>query len=157
VSRTAGIRQKLPSEPRSRSHVPILPKKDNESIDEDKTRPIIPRARTYAKHEAAAAQKPEVLRRIKPKGMKADVPHDIPERTVVATAESATVAEALHREARNEFLVGSRLMGVPYREIRRQGGFTEAESTLRGRFRTLTKEKRDRVRKPEWGERDVSR
>lgn len=89
--------------------------------------------------------------------MQADVPYDVPENCVGAAKESVKVAAALHREARNEFLVGSRLMGIPYKEIRRQGGFTEAESTLRGRFRTLTKEKRERVRKPEWGERDVSR
>ncbi|EHK96479.1 hypothetical protein M7I_7808 [Glarea lozoyensis 74030] len=39
-------------------------------------------------------------------------------------------------------------------DIRRKGKFTEAESTLRGRFRTLTKHKNARVRKPEWDEND---
>ncbi|KAH8749741.1 hypothetical protein F5883DRAFT_694706 [Diaporthe sp. PMI_573] len=43
---------------------------------------------------------------------------------------------------------------MTYKEIRKQGGFTEAESTLRGRFRTLTKPKEASVRKPEFQEID---
>ncbi|KAI0542200.1 hypothetical protein GGR58DRAFT_526283 [Xylaria digitata] len=61
----------------------------------------------------------------------------------------------IEREAKNRFLVESKLAGMTYREIRRQGGFTEAESTLRGRFRTLTKNKEQRVRKPEWRDKDI--
>lgn len=60
------------------------------------------------------------------------------------------------RSAKDEFLVRSKLSGMTYREIRRKGNFTEAESTLRGRFRTLTKDKEARKRKPEWQENDVS-
>ncbi|KAI1755496.1 hypothetical protein F4782DRAFT_527548 [Xylaria castorea] len=59
------------------------------------------------------------------------------------------------RDAKNRFLVESKLAGMTYREIRRQGGFAEAESTLRGRFRTLTKNKEQRVRKPEWQDKDI--
>ncbi|KAI0118699.1 hypothetical protein GGR51DRAFT_570492 [Nemania sp. FL0031] len=59
------------------------------------------------------------------------------------------------RDAKNRFLVESKLAGMTYREIRRKGGFTEAESTLRGRFRTLTKNKEQRVRKPEWQDKDI--
>ncbi|KAK0109892.1 hypothetical protein ONS95_002562 [Cadophora gregata] len=59
------------------------------------------------------------------------------------------------RESRDEFLVNSRLAGMSYKDIRRQGNFKEAESTLRGRFRTLTKDKTQRVRKPEWEDNDV--
>ena len=150
-------RQKLPSEPTSRGHALILPKNDQGSSNGAKTRLNPSRARAHINHEAVTSETPQALRRIKPKTMQADVPYDVPENCVGAAKESVKVAAALHREARNEFLVGSRLMGIPYKEIRRQGGFTEAESTLRGRFRTLTKEKRERVRKPEWGERDVSR
>lgn len=62
---------------------------------------------------------------------------------------------AQRQDARDLFLVQSKLAGMSYREIRDRGNFTEAESTLRGRFRTLTKEKENRVRKPEWKERDV--
>jgi hypothetical protein len=59
------------------------------------------------------------------------------------------------RDFKNEFLIRSKRHGMSYGEIRERGGFTEAESTLRGRYRTLTKEKDQRVRKPEWQERDV--
>ncbi|KAI1826245.1 hypothetical protein F4861DRAFT_546543 [Xylaria intraflava] len=59
------------------------------------------------------------------------------------------------RDAKNRFLVESKLAGMTYREIRRQGNFSEAESTLRGRFRTLTKNKEQRVRKPEWQDKDI--
>ena len=45
---------------------------------------------------------------------------------------------------------------LSYKDIKRMGNFREAESTLRGRFRTLTKSKDQRVRKPQWQERDVS-
>ncbi|KAI9886177.1 MAG: hypothetical protein M1823_002029 [Watsoniomyces obsoletus] len=59
------------------------------------------------------------------------------------------------QDDKNSFLVRSKLAGMSYKEIRDQGGFTEAESTLRGRFRTLTKDKERRVRKPEWEDRDI--
>ncbi|OCK92355.1 uncharacterized protein K441DRAFT_614568, partial [Cenococcum geophilum 1.58] len=45
---------------------------------------------------------------------------------------------------------------MSYKEIRQKGGLQAAESTLRGRFRALTKARKDRVRKPVWTERDVS-
>lgn len=60
------------------------------------------------------------------------------------------------RSEKDEFLVKHKQAGMTYREIRKKGGFTEAESTLRGRFRTLTKPKEARVRKPEFQEIDVS-
>lgn len=63
--------------------------------------------------------------------------------------------DTLDRDAKDEFLVKSKLAGMSYKDIRRQGNFVEAESTLRGRFRTLTKHKNARVRKPEWCENDV--
>ncbi|KAI2469274.1 hypothetical protein F4781DRAFT_431475 [Annulohypoxylon bovei var. microspora] len=59
------------------------------------------------------------------------------------------------RTAKDEFLVRSKREGMTYREIRRKGNFSEAESTLRGRFRTLTKDKDARVRKPEWRDNDI--
>ena len=61
-----------------------------------------------------------------------------------------------HRNANDDFLVKSKLAGMSYKDIRRRGNFVEAESTLRGRFRTLTKHKAARVRKPEWTDNDVS-
>lgn len=73
-----------------------------------------------------------------------------------AGQSSPTVQAAHHRDAKDDFLIRSKLAGMSYKEIRRQGKFSEAESTLRGRFRTLTKHKAARVRKPEWNDNDVS-
>lgn len=64
--------------------------------------------------------------------------------------------ETEERRAKDEFLVESKQKGMTYKQIRLAGGFTEAESTLRGRYRTLTKSREARVRKPEWSTRDVS-
>ncbi|KAI0425935.1 hypothetical protein F5Y09DRAFT_334564 [Xylaria sp. FL1042] len=71
----------------------------------------------------------------------------------VKTVPSSSVDA--ERDAKNRFLVEAKLAGMTYSEIRRKGGFTEAESTLRGRFRTLTKNKEQRVRKPEWQDKDI--
>ncbi len=74
-----------------------------------------------------------------------------------ALSQSSPTAQAMHfRDVEDDFLVRSRLAGMSYKEIRRQGNFPEAESTLRGRFRTLTKHKAARVRRPEWTDNDVS-
>ncbi|KAH6635959.1 hypothetical protein F5144DRAFT_486546 [Chaetomium tenue] len=59
------------------------------------------------------------------------------------------------RKSKDEFLVKHKQQGMTYKEIRRLGGFIEAESTLRGRYRTLTKSREERVRKPEWSEKDL--
>ncbi|EAW15181.1 uncharacterized protein ACLA_058390 [Aspergillus clavatus NRRL 1] len=60
-----------------------------------------------------------------------------------------------HSENRNAFLIECKRRGLSYKDIKRLGGFKEAESTLRGRFRTLTKTKEQRVRKPQWKEKDI--
>ncbi|ODH15274.1 hypothetical protein ACO22_06455 [Paracoccidioides brasiliensis] len=57
--------------------------------------------------------------------------------------------------AKDEFLVQGKRSGMSYKEIKEKGNFSEAESTLRGRFRTLTKKKEQRVRKPGWQENDL--
>jgi hypothetical protein len=67
-----------------------------------------------------------------------------------------TISPLSSRSEKDEFLLASKQKGMSYREIRAAGRFTEAESTLRGRYRTLTKSKEERVRKPEWSEKDVS-
>ncbi|KAK1968829.1 hypothetical protein LY78DRAFT_679069 [Colletotrichum sublineola] len=59
------------------------------------------------------------------------------------------------RSAKDEYLLKAKQDGLTYREIRVKGNFTEAESTLRGRYRTLTKNKEARVRKPEWTDKDI--
>lgn len=53
------------------------------------------------------------------------------------------------------FLIQAKLAGKSYKQIRLEGGFREAESTLRGRYRNLTKKRHDRVRRPTWGDNDV--
>ena len=59
-------------------------------------------------------------------------------------------------DSRNTLLVEWKEQGMSYKDIKAHGGFEEAESTLRGRYRTLTKPKEERVRRPEWSDRDVS-
>ncbi|KAK1833565.1 hypothetical protein QBC39DRAFT_345522 [Podospora conica] len=44
---------------------------------------------------------------------------------------------------------------MSYGAIRKAGGYTEADSTLRGRFRGLTKSVSERKRKPQWTGRDL--
>ncbi|PIG88167.1 hypothetical protein AARAC_007275 [Aspergillus arachidicola] len=63
---------------------------------------------------------------------------------------------ACHSDGRDAFLVECKRRGLSYKDIKRIGGFKEAESTLRGRYRTLTKSKEQRVRKPQWEEKDIS-
>ncbi|KFX93688.1 hypothetical protein O988_06671 [Pseudogymnoascus sp. VKM F-3808] len=62
---------------------------------------------------------------------------------------------AMTRTTKDAFLISSKQAGMSYRAIRTAGNFSEAESTLRGRYRTLTKQKEERVRKPEWTRGDV--
>ena len=59
-------------------------------------------------------------------------------------------------DSKNTLLVEWKEKGMSYKDIKAHGGFEEAESTLRGRYRTLTKPKEKRVRRPEWSDRDVS-
>ena len=59
------------------------------------------------------------------------------------------------RQDNNELLVRLRDQGVSYKEIKKRLNCPEAESTLRGRHRTLTKDKSQRVRKPVWADNDI--
>jgi hypothetical protein len=58
---------------------------------------------------------------------------------------------------KDEALLEYKRQGFSYKQIKVLGNFEEAESTLRGRYRTLTKPKEERVRKPQWKTRDVSK
>ena len=80
----------------------------------------------------------------------------IPLRAGLGVGVPETLGPNATREAKDRFLVQHKVAGMTYKEIRIRGGFSEAESTLRGRFRTLTKSKEARVRKPDWAEIDVS-
>ncbi|KAK4083631.1 uncharacterized protein Triagg1_1293 [Trichoderma aggressivum f. europaeum] len=70
-------------------------------------------------------------------------------------AVQLTSEESLERAEKDLFLIESRRQNISYKDIKRLGNFAEAESTLRGRYRTLTKEKKDRVRDPKWTDIDV--
>lgn len=91
------------------------------------------------------------------------IPQTHPTTAVDLDQHAHTLNEAKHNiqanihysDTRNAFLIECKRRGLSYKDIKRIGGFKEAESTLRGRFRTLTKAKEQRVRKPKWQERDV--
>lgn len=71
-----------------------------------------------------------------------------------STTEAGSDLTLVHT-AQDQYLLDMRDKGYTYRHIKRVGRFTEAESTLRGRVRVLTKDKSKRVRKPEWSGNDV--
>jgi hypothetical protein len=60
------------------------------------------------------------------------------------------------RMDQDEILLRGRAMGMSYRDIGIRIGWKGSESTLRGRHRSLTKSKEERVRAPVWTDRDVS-
>jgi hypothetical protein len=163
-------RQSLPeSAPTSRRIMPVLPSNDFAQDRNTKKRSTkvvksansarrrsspVPTSNPSTKHSSswragAAAPRPK---KIEPKYVSPE-----PEPLWTTLAQSSTTAQAMHhRDAKDDFLIRSKLAGMSYKEIRREGKFSEAESTLRGRFRTLTKHKAARVRKPEWDDNDVS-
>lgn len=62
------------------------------------------------------------------------------------------------RKADDKILIeGKDVLGLTYKEIRKRMHMNVAESTLRGRYRSLTKPKGHRVRKPVWTQNDVRR
>jgi hypothetical protein len=61
------------------------------------------------------------------------------------------------REHNDQVLIEGKRRGETYKEIKlKMVGEKPAESTLRGRYRSLTKARKDRVRKPVWTKVDVS-
>ncbi|KAJ5183711.1 hypothetical protein N7492_001327 [Penicillium capsulatum] len=80
-----------------------------------------------------------------------------PIQHIASPEEPVGIKASLHySDSRNAFLISCKQRGLSYKDIKRIGGFKEAESTLRGRFRTLTKTKEQRVRKPKWLDRDIN-
>jgi hypothetical protein len=69
---------------------------------------------------------------------------------------SRTVDAQAERKADDEILLDGKKNGLTYKEIRKKLHTKCAESTLRGRYRSLTKARKDRVRKPVWRRIDVS-
>jgi tryptophanyl-tRNA synthetase len=82
---------------------------------------------------------------------------EVPERDeqddppVMQNADSNT-----RRKTDDEILMKCKAEGITYKEIKKRLRTKVAESTLRGRYRALTKPRKDRVRKPVWTENDVS-
>ncbi|KAJ4357275.1 bifunctional AP-4-A phosphorylase/ADP sulfurylase [Didymosphaeria variabile] len=73
---------------------------------------------------------------------------------------SRSTVEQSQRDAENRILMDGKAAELTYKEIRarivaRFPGSDVAESTLRGRHRSLTKQKKDRVRKPTWTSKDL--
>lgn len=62
--------------------------------------------------------------------------------------------ESEARRQRDELFVQLKDSGLGYKEIKERMGLTEADSTLRGRYRALKKDKKDRVRRPVWSDVD---
>ncbi|KAJ3469413.1 hypothetical protein MRS44_003478 [Fusarium solani] len=59
------------------------------------------------------------------------------------------------RASRDQYLIDRRADGFTYREIKEAGGYAEAEPTLRGKWRTLTKDPEQRLRRPVWKQHDL--
>lgn len=72
-----------------------------------------------------------------------------------AYSSGSVGSEGDFRRERDDFLLRCRRRGMSYKDIKRRGRFSEAESTLRGRIRILTKDKSERVRRPAWDANDV--
>jgi hypothetical protein len=64
--------------------------------------------------------------------------------------------ERAQRKKEDELLLQMKRDGRTYRDIRKALDRKVAESTLRGRYRSLTKPRRERVRAPKWTGADVS-
>ncbi|KAH9229567.1 hypothetical protein K456DRAFT_747872 [Colletotrichum gloeosporioides 23] len=120
---------------KSEPHARILPSKPRKELPE---KPRSRRASSPARKSVPSALKVE----LRPKQSK---PCPVP----------FSFAESVERSAKDEYLLKAKAEGLTYREIRVKGNFSEAESTLRGRYRTLTKSKEERVRKPEWTSHDI--
>ena len=92
-------------------------------------------------------------------------PYDFLTPDLASQIEEISPAPITHRTTRtsqrdhkkDEFLIRCKKQGMSYRTIKELGHFEEAESTLRGRYRTLTKPKEQRLRRPEWPDHEVSR
>lgn len=164
-------RQMVPEPlPSPRIPLPILPSNDFNSAQVPRRRSLrnastnLAQMKSSNAYSSATANSKNDSRRSEVVPPKSKMPKKInpkpttlPEEPSWASSNLSTAAvqAAHHRDAKDDFLVKSKLAGMSYRYIRRKGKFSEAESTLRGRFRTLTKHKTARVRKPEWNDNDV--
>lgn len=159
-ARQTRARQMLPnSRPTRNSNAAILGQSNDRIDPENHLEPQLVTNRP-AKHRRGRAGTPiisAVANTHSRTTIKGPVVATTPNNDVLRGVPPSTIGDAKlrGRSEQNEFLVRSRRAGMSYKTIRSSGKFTAAESTLRGRFRTLTKDKKDRVRKPEWTENDV--
>jgi hypothetical protein len=162
-------RRKLPSEPASEVYIPPL-SINGGVISRSHKGLVIARSRTHSgrpddpqSSRSTARQYPRKI-----SSMQRPLRSEKSERKVTEKQISGTMTEAgcaatssgakdtaQLRIAKDKFLLDSKREGKSYKHIRLEGGFTEAESTLRGRHRTLIKRPEERVRKPEWESNDV--
>ncbi|KAI1393818.1 uncharacterized protein F4822DRAFT_26716 [Hypoxylon trugodes] len=177
------LRKELPDRPaRLRNSGSASSSSKPSSSSKGKENAAASQSRTSHTHRHRHHQQPQAPQKTRVEQLKREKQDDAPRRVPVPDAPTpASTARNAHssgsasantnanataspatsppnkdgRAAKDDFLVRSRMAGVTYREIRRKGNFSEAESTLRGRFRTLTKDKEARVRKPEWQENDI--
>ncbi|GAB1735015.1 hypothetical protein NU219Hw_g86t1 [Hortaea werneckii] len=73
-----------------------------------------------------------------------------------SSRSNSSMDSAARHKWEDELLYREWKKGTPYRRIKAMGKFKVAESTLRGRIRTMTKDKSERVRRPEWTAEDES-
>ncbi|KAF6808300.1 hypothetical protein CSOJ01_07623 [Colletotrichum sojae] len=128
--------------PKSRKGLPEGPRS---RVDPNTVSTVVSRRSTPPRRMLSSDPKPESRPSKQPKSCP----------TAQASTALSDFAERAERSAKDEYLLKAKAEGLTYREIRAKGGFSEAESTLRGRYRTLTKSKEERVRKPEWTDTDI--
>lgn len=76
--------------------------------------------------------------------------------TMTSKMDRSRLQEIADQAREDDYIVMLRRQGISYAGIKHRGGFTQAVSTLRGRYRNATKHKRDRPRKQLWTPQDVS-
>jgi hypothetical protein len=86
--------------------------------------------------------------------LRASVPQQEPSESRFHTRRTMETHD--QRKADDEILLDGKRDGLTYKEISKKMHVKCAESTLRGRYRSLTKARKDRVRKPVWHKKDVS-
>ncbi|TLS23912.1 hypothetical protein PpBr36_08892 [Pyricularia pennisetigena] len=145
-------RRQLPNEPRSsRARFAYLPSDDrpgreedeNDDDDDDQESLLHPHATTRPRTSAQAEQTTESSQPSHAQGSGPAGPptENFPSGRLPAGASSAVENLFIH-EMREE--------GLSFREIQAAGPFVQAESTLRGRYRTYVTDKALRPRKAEW-------
>ena len=142
--------------PRSLANHPILAYPGTILVTDTNVPSLRGEVRDNAIVQADSASPQDIERRAStPSGASEDEDED--EGSVSSSGSSQLLVEETPavRSHRDELLLDMWRQGHSYKNIKRRGRFWEAESTLRGRVRALTKAKSERVRKPKWETHDV--